>query len=257
MDLKLISQLRDKTGAGLNDCRTSLEEANGDLEMAVEIMRKKGEIKAAKKADRATKEGVIATAGDSARLAIVALACETDFVSRTEAFQQTVAELAGKLLAATDVETFKTEAEAYIKNELTMKIGENMVIAGAGVFSGGLVGSYIHSNKKVGGVAVLSAGDKSTADDIAMQIVAMNPKYLDPASVPAEVLEKEKEIYREQLKSENKPEQIWDKIIAGKLNKFYEDNCLANQSFIKDEDKKISDLLTDGAKIVDWARYSL
>jgi len=257
MDLKLISQLRDKTGAGLNDCRASLEEAGGDLEKAVEIMRKKGEVKAAKKADRATKEGVIAAAGDSTRLAIVALACETDFVSRTEAFQQTVAELAGKLLAAADTETFKTEAEAYIKNELTMKIGENMVIAGAGVFSGEVIGSYIHSNKKAAGVTVLSAGDKSTADDIAMQIVAMNPKYLDPTSVPTEVLEKEKEIYREQLKSENKPEQIWDKIIAGKLNKFYEDNCLVNQPFIKNEDKKISDLLADGAKIVDWARYSL
>lgn len=256
MDIKLISQLRDKTGAGLNDCRQALEEAAGDINLAVEIMRKKGGVKAATKADRATKEGIIAVAGDSSKLAVVALACETDFVSRTDAFRNTVQELADKLLAAPSVDSFKGEAEAYIKDELTMKIGENMIIAGAGVYTGGVVGSYIHSNKKVAGVVVLDNGNSEIASDIAMQITAMSPSYLDPESVPVAVLEKEKEIYREQLQKENKPEQIWDKIIEGKLNKFYEDNCLIKQVFIKDDTKKISDLL--GAnKITDWAKYSL
>lgn len=256
IDLKLVSQLRDKTGAGLNDCRAALEEAGGDLDLAVEIMRKKGEVKAAKKADRATKEGVIATAGDASKLAVVALACETDFVSRTEAFQSTVKEMAEKLLAAPSVEEFKAAAETYIQNELTMKIGENMLIAGAGVFSGGVIGCYVHSNKKIAGVAVLSGGAQETADDIAMHIAAMKPKYLNPEAVPADILDKEKEIYREQLKGENKPEQIWDKIISGKLNKFYEDNCLLNQVFIKDDSQKISDLL-GGNTIVDFAVFSL
>lgn len=256
IDLKLISQLRDKTGAGLGDCRSSLEEAGGDLEKAVEIMRKKGEVKAAKKADRVAKEGVIAVAGDSSRIAMVALACETDFVSRNDGFRSAVQELADKLLAGGDVEAFKSEAEATIKNELTMKIGENMQIAGAGIFSGPVIGSYIHSNKKIAAAVVLDGGDKEAADDIAMQIVAMNPKYLDPGSVPADVIEKEKEIYREQLKAENKPEQIWDKIIDGKLNKFYEDNCLVSQVFIKDDCKKIKDIL-GSSTITDWARFSL
>lgn len=256
MDIKLISQLREKTGAGLNDCRQALEEAKGDINLAVEIMRKKGGIKAANKADRATKEGIIAVAGDSSKLAVVVLACETDFVSRTDAFRNTVQELADKLLASSSVETFKTEAESYIKDELTMKIGENMVIAGAGVYAGAVVGSYIHSNKKVAGIVVLDGGSAEIASDIAMQIAAMSPSYLDPSSVPAEVLEKEKEIYREQLRKENKTEQIWDKIIEGKLNKFYEDNCLVNQVFIKDDTKKISDLLA-GNKITDWKKYSL
>ncbi|MFA6526710.1 MAG: translation elongation factor Ts [Candidatus Buchananbacteria bacterium] len=256
VDLKLVSQLRDKTGAGLSDCRAALEEANGDLDLAVEIMRKKGEVKAAKKADRATKEGVIATAGDTSKIAVVALACETDFVSRTEAFRNTVKELAEKLLAAPSVEEFKTAAESYIQNELTMKIGENMLIAGAGVYSGGVIGSYIHSNLKIAGVAVLSGGSQEIANDVAMQIAAMKPKYLNPEAVPADVLEKEKEIYREQLKGENKPEQIWDKIIAGKLNKFYEDNCLVSQLFIKDDSKKISDLIGENT-ISDWALFSL
>lgn len=256
IDLKLVSQLRDKTGAGLGDCRAALEEAAGDLDLAVEIMRKKGEVKAAKKADRATKEGVIAMAGDSAKLAVVALACETDFVSRTEAFQNTVKELAEKLLVAPSVEQFKTEAEAYIQNELTMKIGENMLIAGAGVYDSGTIGSYIHSNKKIAGVVVVSGASQEIANEIAMQIAAMKPKYLNPEAVPAEILDKEKEIYRELLKSENKPEQIWDKIISGKLNKFYEDNCLVNQLYIKDDSKTISDLLGDG-RVLEFAVFSL
>lgn len=256
IDLKLVSQLRDKTGAGLSDCRAALEEANGDLDLAVELMRKKGEVKAAKKADRATKEGIIAMAGDANKLAVVALACETDFVSRTDAFRNTVKELAEKLLVAASVEEFKSAAEAYIQNELTMKIGENMQIAGAGIFSGGLIGSYVHSNLKIAGVAVLSGGSVEITNDIAMQIAAMKPKYLNPEAVPADVIEKEKEIYREQLKGENKPEQIWDKIIAGKLNRFYEDNCLTNQVFIKDDSKKISDLLGEN-KIIDFALYTL
>jgi len=256
IDLKLVSQLRDKTGAGLADCRAALDEANGDLELAIEIMRKKGEVKAAKKADRATKEGIIAIAGGADKIAVVALACETDFVCRTDAFQQAAKEMPEKLLAASSVEEFKAAADAYIQSELTMKIGENMQIAGAGVYSGGVIGSYIHSNKKVAGIVVLSGGYQEIANDIAMQIAAMKPKYLNPEAVPAEVLEKEKEIYREQLKGENKPEQIWEKIIAGKLNKFYEDNCLTNQVFIKDDSKKISELLGEN-KIVEFALFSL
>jgi len=256
IDLKLISQLRDKTGAGLGDCRAALEEAGGDLDLAIEIMRKKGEVKAAKKADRATKEGIIAVAGDAGKLAVVALACETDFVCRTDAFRDAANEFPARLLAASSVEEFKKDADAYIQSELTMKIGENMQIAGAGIYSGPVIGKYIHSTRKIAGIVVLSGGSQETADDIAMQIAAMKPKYLDPQSVPADVIGKETEIYREQLKGENKPEQIWDKIIAGKLNKFYEDNCLTNQVFIKDDSKKISDLL-DGNTIVDFALYSL
>jgi len=256
MDLKLVSELRGKTGAGLGDCRAALEESGGDLDKAVEILRKKGEMKAATKADRETKEGIIAMSGDASRLAVVALACETDFVCATDAFKQAAQEMPEKLLASTSVESFKQEAEAHIKSELTMRIGENMMIAGAGIYSGGVIGKYIHFNKKVAGVAVLSGGSPETADDIAMQIAAAKPKYLDPESVPADVIGKEKEIWREQLKNENKPEQIWDKIISGKLNRFYEENCLISQAFIKDDTKKISDLL-DSNKIIDWALFSL
>lgn len=256
IDIKLISQLREKTGAGLGDCRAALEEAGGDLEAAVELMRKKGEVKAAKKSDRATKEGVIALAGDDNKVAVVALACETDFVSRTDAFQSAATDFAAKLLASGDVDAFKAEAEQFIKDELTMKVGENMLIASAGVYEGGVIGTYIHSNKKVAGVVVLSGGEKETASDIAMHIAAMNPKYLDPQAVPMDVVEKEKEIYIENLKSEGKPEAMWEKILEGKMKKFYEENCLLNQVFIKDDAKKISELL-GGNTVVSWARFSL
>ncbi|MFA5124233.1 MAG: translation elongation factor Ts [Patescibacteria group bacterium] len=254
IDVKLISQLREKTGAGLSDCKTALEEARGNLDQAVEIMRKKGEIKAAKKADRAVKEGVIAVSGDSKKTAIVGLACETDFVSRTEDFRNTVQSFADKLLVS-QPEEFKIWAENQLK-ELVMKVGENMQLSGFGIYEGEVVGRYIHANLKVAGICVLTGGNETLANDIAMQIVAMSPRWLEPSAVDAAVIEKEKEIYREQLKSENKPEQIWDKIIEGKLNKFYEENCLLNQIFIKDDSKKIKDLLGE-AKISNWAKYIL
>ena len=255
IDIKLVSQLREKTGAGLADCKAALEEAGGNLDQAVEIMRKKGEIKAAKKADRAVKEGWIAIAGDNRKCAIVALACETDFVSRTDDFKNTVKSFADQLLSSGNQDEFKSWAETQLK-ELVMKIGENMQLAGYGVYEGEMIGRYIHVNGKVAGICVVSGASEEAASDIAMQIAAMNPRWLEPAAVDAAVIDKEKEIYREQLKSENKPEQIWDKIIEGKLNKFYEDNCLLNQVFIKDDSKKIKDLLGEG-KITAWARYVL
>jgi len=254
IDLKLITQLREATGAGLNDCKTTLEEAGGDLDKAIELMRKKGEIKAAKKADRVVKEGVVALAGDNKRCAVVALACETDFVSRGDEFRAVAQELADKLLSS-DADSFQTEAEAKVK-DLVLKIGENIQLAGSGIYEGEMIGRYLHANKKVAGIIVLKGADQAVADDVAMQIVAMSPKWLKPEMVEIEVIEKEKEIYREQLKNENKPEAIWDKIIDGKLAKFYEEYCLINQAFIKDEDKKIKDLLSD-AEIVDWARFQV
>jgi elongation factor Ts len=254
MDLKLITQLREMTGAGLNDCRATLIEAEGNLDKAIELMRKKGEIKAAKKADRVVKEGAIAIAGDHKRCAVVALACETDFVSRGEEYQNTVKEMAEKLLAEGE-ETFSAWADTRIK-DLVLKIGENIQLAGSGIYEGELIGRYLHANKKVAGIIVLAGGEVEAANDVAMQIAAMAPKWLKPEEVEAEVLAKEKEIYQEQLKSEGKPEQIWEKIIDGKLNKFYEENCLVNQVFIKDDSKKIKDLLGD-AQIVSWARFQV
>ncbi|MEI6288659.1 MAG: translation elongation factor Ts [bacterium] len=255
IDLQTISALRDKTGAGIGDCKKALEEAGGDINLAVEGLRKKGEIKAANKAERSVKEGVIAFTGDSQKCATIVLVCETDFVSRGEDFQKTASDFASELLAGGDVEAFKTSADTKVK-DLVLKIGENIQLADVAIFSGARLGRYIHSNKKVAAIVVLDGGDEVVANEVAMQAAAMSPKYLKPEDVPAEILDKEKEIYRELLKKENKPEAIWDKIIDGKLAKFYEENCLLNQVYIKDDSKKIKDIIGT-AQILEFKKFQI
>lgn len=259
VDTQAITKLREITGAGIGDCKATLEEAGGDIDKAVEIMRKKGAIKAAKKSDRATKEGVIASAQKDGKVAVVGLACETDFVARNQDFINTVNELAAKLLEMDNVDDFKSWAEEKIKNEMIVKIGENLQLVAVDIVSGPVLGCYIHSNKKIASVVVLDKGTQDLALDIAMQVVAMSPKCLKPEDVDVEELKKEKEIYKVQLKNEGKPEAMWDKIIEGKVNKFYTDVCLLKQAFIKDDKKSIEKILAENnsAVIEDYKRYQI
>ena len=193
IDLKIITQLRNQTGAGIADCKSALEEAKGDINQAIEILRKKGEIKAAKKADRATSEGVVAIAKADNKAAAVVLTCETDFVSRNENFISAASEYAQELLKMGEAE-FKTWAEDNIKKDLVLKIGENINLGDFGIVEGETLGVYIHSNKKTAAVVSLAGGNEELANVLAMQIVAMSPKCLKPEDLPAEELEKEKEI---------------------------------------------------------------
>ncbi len=255
IDLNTISQLRGQTGAGIADCKKALEEANGDINLAIEVLRKKGEIKASKKADRATKEGVISLAKEDNKVSVVSVACETDFVAKNEDFINTVNDFAQKALSMPEVE-FKSWAEGVIKNELVVKIGENLVLNDYAVMQGETIGSYLHFNKKTCALISLEGGSVDLANDIAMHATAMAPKWLKPEDVPSEIIEKEKEIYSEVLKKEGKPEQILNKIIEGKLAKFYEDNCLLNQYFVKDDSKKISEILGE-AKIKEYKRFQI
>lgn len=249
IDIKTIAELREKTGAGLADCKKALEEADGDLDQAIAVLRKKGEIKAAKKSDRQTKEGVVALARKDNRVAAVVVNCETDFVALNKDFISQVQLLAEHLLAE-GPEGFAAWAEGVIKNELVVKIGENIQLGDWQLFDGEVIGTYVHANRKVAGVVALSGASEELANELAMQVAAMSPKYLAPENVPAQELDKEKEIYQEQLKNEGKPENIWEKIIAGKLAKYYEDVCLLNQIYIKDDKKKIADLIKEaGADI--------
>lgn len=260
IDLQTISQLREKTGAGVGDCQKALVEAEGDLTKAIEILRQKGEIKAAKKSDRATKEGVIALAQAPGKVAVVAINCETDFVARNVDFIEAVNGYAQKLLTADEAAAFKTWLTEEIKRELVIKIGENLQLSQVEILTGSVLGVYLHANKKLAAVVALEGGSESLANDLAMQVAAMAPKYLSPENVAVEELVKEKEIYQAQLKQENKPEAIWDKIIAGKLNKFYEEVCLLNQIYIKDESKKVSQLLSeagDKAAIKFFQRFQI
>lgn len=256
-DLEQIKKLRDLTGAGMMDCQKALSEAGDDMDKAVELLRKKGEKMAGKKADRVAKEGVIAIAGDDQKVAVVGLNCETDFVARNEDFVKSVNEFAEKLLESGKDE-FPAWAEAKIKDELIVKIGENLKLAEFDILEAPVVGYYLHSNKKVATVVTLSEGSTEVAKEVAMHATAMNPKYLKPEDVPADVLEKEKEIYKEQLAKEGKPADILEKILEGKVNKYYQEVCLVKQAFVKDDKKSIEKLLEESkASIEKFTRYSL
>jgi len=255
ISLDLIKKVREATGAGINDVKKALEEAGGNEEKAIEILRKQGQKIAAKKAERSANEGVIAFHQKGHKLAVVVLNCETDFVARNQDFLQAADEFAQKLLAISK-EQFAQWAQDQIQNELIVKIGENIQLNKFDVIEGEVLGSYLHSNKKVAAVVVLSGGDDQLAKEAAMQAVAMNPLYLEPQDVPSEVIEKEKEIYLEQLKREGKPENMVEKILEGKLRKFYTEVCLLKQPYIKDDKMSIEKLL-DGAEVKRFVRFSL
>lgn len=257
MSLELIKKIRQITGAGMVDVKKALDEAAGDEQKAIDILRKAGSKIAAKKADREATEGVIAVYTQDQKVAVVALNCETDFVARNEDFIAAVDNFAVKLLELGEAE-FQAWAENEITNNLIVKIGENLRLGRFGIFSGENIGTYLHSNKKVAGVAVLKGGDQVLSNDIAMHIAASAPKYLAPADVEVEVLNREKEIYAEQLKAEGKPEEMIEKIMTGKVEKFYTEVCLLKQIFIKDDKKNIEKLLSENsASLENFAYYSL
>jgi len=256
-DISQIKKLRDLTGAGMMDCQKALTEAGDDMDKAVEVLRKKGEKMAGKKADRVANEGVISIQGDNQKLAVMGLNCETDFVARNEDFIKSADEFANKLLE-TGKEGFESWAEAKIKDELIVKIGENLKLAIFDIVEAEVIGYYLHSNKKVATVVSLSKGNEEVAKEIAMHATAMNPQYLKPEDVPADVLEKEKEIYKEQLAKEGKPADIMEKILEGKVNKFYQEVCLVKQAFVKDDKKSIEKLLEENDAIIEkFTRYVL
>jgi elongation factor Ts len=267
INLETIKTLREKTGAGMVDCKKALEETNGDIDQAVEALRKKGIAKAAKRTDRETSEGVIKllTNEEGAEGYILEVNAETDFVVRNEKFQ----DFANKVIDIAKVSQPQNLEELLslgmengtVKetlDSLSGIIGEKMTIKRFDILkSDGTVSAYSHLGGKIGVLVAIDKKEaKDLAYDLAMQIAAANPRYIDKSEVPAEEIAKEKEIYREQLAQETKPAEIIEKIIIGKLNKFYEDVCLVDQDFIKDDSKKVRDILGD-VKVEKFIRYSL
>jgi len=257
MSLELIKEIRQITGGGISDVKQALDEAGGDKDKAIEILRKKGQKIAAKKSDREVKEGVIAFEQKDNKVAVVALACETDFVAKNEDFKVAVQGLANKLMSMGKAD-FESWATKYIQDELIVRIGENLQLAKFDIYEGEVVGTYLHSNNKAAAVVVLKGGNEELANSIAMHTTAMAPKYLRPEDVPAEVIDKEKEIYAEQLAKEGKPEEFITKILEGKINKFYTEVCLLKQAYVRDDKKSIEQLLTEaGASLEKFGYYSL
>ena len=249
-----VSSLRKRTGVGLMAVKSALEEANGNEEKAIEILRKRGQAQAVKKAERDQSEGSIFIESKGGKAAIVHLACETDFVARGDDFQN-----AGKALAVMALEKGPDAAKKHAESimpDLVNKLGENVTLFDLKVIEGGTLGTYVHSNSKIGVVIALEGGDEVKAKDVAMHAAAMAPSVMSPEEVSAESVEKEKEIWREQLKKEGKPEAMHDKIMIGKEKKFREESALVKQPFAKDQSMSVEKYL-GGAKVKTYVRFSV
>ena len=256
-----VNKLRQQTGAGMMDCKKALLEANGDFEAAVDLLRKKGQKVSAARSGNATSEGLVSinVSADGTNGKLVALACETEPVSKVEDFRNLAqAVLAAAVannpatadeLAAITLEDGRTVAETI--TELTGKIGEKIVIQEYANISGEQIVSYIHSNGKMGVLVVFEGANGAditeAGKDVAMQIAAMNPVAVDKDGVDPATIQREIEIAKDVIRAEGKPEEMVEKIAAGKLNKFYKDSTLLNQEFVKDSSKDVRKFLNDTA----------
>ena len=249
-----VQSLRARTGVSILACKEALEETGGDEEKAIELLRKRGIAQAAKKAAREQSEGLVFVEESANKAAVVLLRCETDFVARDENFQAVGKEIA-KTLLDNGEEAAKAVADKKIP-ELVQKLGENITLGEMGLIDSPTLGTYLHSNSKIAVVIGLEGGTKDMARDIAMHAAAMNPLYAQPDEVSAASIEKEKEIWREQLKKEGKPEAMFDKIMIGKEKKFREENSLVTQQFVKDNTKTVGKFLGD-AKLLRYSRLAV
>ena len=271
----MVKELREKTGAGMMDAKKALVENNGDYEAASDWLRKKGMASAEKKASRTAAEGMVYALASGNKGVMVEVNSETDFVAKNEFFQEYVKNVATIALETntTDVEVLKAAAyptggtaqEAL--TTLIAKIGENMSIRRASMLTveNGVVKGYMHMGGKIGVLVAIESpvvDEKidETARNIAMHVAAANPMFLDRTSVDPVVLEKEREIYTEQARASGKPEQIIEKIVDGRLNKFCEEICLVDQVFVMDTDRRVGQVVTDAnasAKLAAYTRFGL
>ncbi|MBQ9298423.1 MAG: elongation factor Ts [Clostridia bacterium] len=263
-----VKSLREKTGAGMMDCKKVLTETDGDMEKAMELLRERGIAKAAKKSDRIAAEGLVyALVSDDKKIgAVVEVNAETDFVAKNQEFRDFVANVAKQVVDKNpaDVDALLAqeaifEAGKTVQEVLTDKIatiGENMSIRRFVRYeSTGLVGSYIHGDGKIGVLVDMPKGNDNLAKDICMQIAAARPEYLDEQAVPADVLAKEMEILKAQAMNEGKPAEIAEKMVQGRIGKFYGEICLVDQAFVKNPDIKVKDLLKqEDGEIVRFVR---
>ena len=264
MSAAQVKELRERTGLGLLECKKALAEANGDIEAAIETLRKSSGMKAAKKAGRTAAEGIVAiqSAPDGSLAAMVEVNSETDFVARDENFLSFVQTVVGKafeqrsndiaLLASGDVE------EA--RQALVQKIGENISVRRvvAHEANAGVVGGYVHGNNRIAVLVSLKGGNAELAKDVAMHIAAVNPQVVSPDQMAEDVVAKEREIYAAQAQESGKPAEIVEKMIDGRIRKFLSENSLTEQAFVKDPDTTVGKLVSAaGAEIIGFSRYEV
>ena len=269
MDASLIKKLKDMTNAGLMDCKKALEENNGDIDEAIKWLREKGISKAAKKQDRIAAEGLSNILVEGNKAVIVEVNCETDFVAKNEKFAAFIDRLC-KTLINGNAKTME-EAEALVEEDgttikddvinMTATIGEKISFRRFNVLTktdDQTFGRYSHMNGKISSLTLINGNSEEVAADVAMHLAAMNPKYVSRDVVPASDIEEESKVLKEQAMNEGKPEEIAEKMVAGRINKFYKDIVITEQEFVKNPDITVGTYLkNNNCELVDMVRYEV
>ncbi len=257
----MVKELRDRTSLGMMECKKALVEADGDIELAIETLRKASGLKAAKKADRTAAEGVVVArvADDNAYGVVVEVNSETDFAARDEGFLAFASSVADKAFAdkQTSVEALMDGDLEGAREALVQKIGENIGVRRVAIVEGGVVAAYTHSNSRISVLVQVSQGEE-LAKDIAMHVAAVNPQVVKPEDMPEDVVAKEKEIIKAQPDMEGKPEAIVEKMMGGRINKFLKENSLVEQAFVKNPDLTVGQLAKEaGAEVQSFIRFEV
>ena len=256
-----VKNLREKTGLGMMECKKALEEAKGDAELAITNLRKNSALKAEKKSSRTAVEGVILSSTENSKNSIlVEINCETDFVAKDESFLKFTEEVMETCINSSgeSLESLLSSSLEEKRQNLVQKIGENIVIRRKFNISASFVYSYIHGNKKIGVLLSLEKDNEDLGKDLAMHIAASNPLALNSEDISKDVVEKEKEIIEAQVSDSDKPQEIIEKMISGRLNKFLSEVSLVDQPFVKDPSIKISELLKNNDNsVLDFIRYEV
>ena len=264
MSAVLVKELRERTGLGLLECKKALASADGDIEKAIEELRKSSGMKAAKKAGRTAADGVVATriAEDGSYGIVAEINSETDFVARDENFLGFVKKVVDAAFEGrqTDVEALMAGELEAAREALVQKIGENIGVRRIRLITAdaGVVGAYVHGNNRIAVLVELKNGDQDLAKDVAMHVAAVNPQVVSPDDMPAELIEKEREIYTVQAQDSGKPAEIVEKMIGGRIKKFLAENSLVDQAFVKDPDITVGKLVAAaGAQVLSFVRFEV
>jgi len=258
-----LKKLRDATFAPMKDCKDALVEAQGDFDAATEILKKKGILKAGKKADRDTNEGLVKFVSKDGKTVGIKLLCETDFVAKNDSFQQLMDALLEKMIGGSWVFDSLSTADQTLVSELSTmvaefvgKIGENVQLGDIMVTTD-QVYPYNHPGNKVATLVYYRGDDAQVAKEVALQVAAMDPQYLSVSQVPAEIQASMRDGFRQELLATGKPEQVVEQILAGKLSKAYADFVLLEQEYIRDASKKIKEILPAGFEVIKYVRYAI
>ncbi|MFT4919189.1 MAG: elongation factor Ts [Zhongshania aliphaticivorans] len=260
----MVKELRDRTGLGMMECKKALNESNGDIDLAIEELRKSSGMKAAKKAGRTAADGVVTTkvAEDGSYGVVVEVNSETDFAAREPGFQAFAALVTDKVFATkeTDIAVLMAGELESAREALVQKIGENIGVRRALVVTAedGVVDSYVHSNNRIAVLVALKGGDAELARDVAMHVAAVNPRVAKAEDMPAEEIEKEREIFTAQAAESGKPAEIIEKMIDGRIRKFLSESSLVDQAFVKDPEVTVGKLLkSSSADIQEFVRFEV